>query len=342
MSWIENIFNTKQENNIAPVDIIDPPVLYKSTQKIIKSVKSFYKSDFIAYWGASNSSISSNDVIVFHEILKKKKSNRLCLFVKSSGGSGKASLRLIHLLRSIYEEITVLVPVECASAATMLALGADKIKMGPLSYLTAIDTSITHNLSPLDSDGDEVSVNQNELDRVIKLWNQEKREKDKNSYKELYKYIHPLVFGSVDRASSLAIKLTNEILSYHMDDADKISSISNHLNSEYPSHGYPITAREAKKIGLNVSSLEENIHQELIELNHLYSEMSQRAYTDYNEYKYHDNQILTVVETEGIQIFYQKNKDSTWRKDDKQWVTTNDRSSWMKVDNGVKKVFYIR
>lgn len=59
---------------------------------------------------------------------------RRYLYVKSTGGSGKVALRLIHLLRSVYDELIVLAPGECASAATMLALGADRIKMGPISY----------------------------------------------------------------------------------------------------------------------------------------------------------------------------------------------------------------
>lgn len=340
MSWIDLLNDRISKSN--NVKVIEPPILYEQTQEIIKSIRAFYKNDFMVYWGANNSSIAPNDVVVFHEILKNKKSTNLCLFIKSTGGSGKVALRLIHLLRTVYEKITVLVPMECASAATMLALGADEIKMGPLSYLTAIDTSIIHELSPVDADGDHVSVNQNELDRVMKLWNKEKRKNEKNPYKELYKYIHPLVFGAVDRASSLSIKLTNEILSYHMKDEEKINSISNHLNSEYPSHGYPITSLEAKALGLNVELLEDNVHEKLIELNHLYSEMAQRAYTDYNEYKYHDNQIFKVIETETTQVYYQKNKDMIWRKDDKQWVEANDKSSWVKVENGDKKIFHIR
>ncbi len=56
-----------------------------------------------------------------------------------------------------------LVPLECASAATMIALGADRILMGPTAYLTAVDTSLNHALSPVDRDNDRVSVSLNEL-----------------------------------------------------------------------------------------------------------------------------------------------------------------------------------
>ena len=52
----------------------------------------------------------------------------------------------------------------------MMALGANEIFMGPMAYLTAVDTSLNHALSPLDRDNDRVSVSLDELTRVIRLW----------------------------------------------------------------------------------------------------------------------------------------------------------------------------
>jgi len=43
-----------------------------------------------------------------------------------------------------------------------------------------------------------------ELSRVLNLWNKENVQT--NPYHDLYHYIHPLVFGAVDRAGSLSIK----------------------------------------------------------------------------------------------------------------------------------------
>ena len=57
-----------------------------------------------------------------------EKVERLSLFVKSDGGSGQVSLRMVNLLRQFTKRLTVLAPLECASAATMLALGADRDK----------------------------------------------------------------------------------------------------------------------------------------------------------------------------------------------------------------------
>lgn len=313
-------------------DIKKPPVLFAQTQKAIADLKAELDGDFIAYWTSGKSRIADSDVVALYNLLELNvSSKRLYLFIKSGGGNGQASLRIINLLRHHYEEIIALVPLDCASAATMLVLGANKILMGPLAYLSAIDTSIVHDLSPVDKDHDLVSVSQVELSRVLKLWEDRKETSDSNPYSALYSHIHPLVFGAVDRASSLSIKLTTEILAYHMDDLEKVVGISQHLNSTYPSHDYPITLNEAAKIGLNVGRLDAKINNQLLILNKLYSEMAQLALTDYDELNYHDNEILKVVEASNLQFFYQKDKDMHYRKEEHSWVPMNDNSSWRRV-----------
>ena len=144
--------------------------------------------------------------------------------------------------------------------------------------------------------------------------------------------IHPLVIGAVDRASSLSIMLCKEILSYHMDDKQKAEEISNHLNSKYPSHSYPITYIESKKIGLNAKPLDTKISDLLVDLNELYSEMGQRAYTDYDDLNYHDNEILNILEGKNIQFYYQVDRDWHYRTEERRWVSLNDKSSWRKIE----------
>jgi len=324
-----------------------PPKLFKETQSLLKSVTQKLDGDFISYWISANSRIVGDDTIPFYEVCKKKgSSDTLYLFIKSDGGSGEGSLRIVNLLRKYYKKIIALVPLDCASAATMLALGADTIRMGPLAYLSSIDTSITHDLSPIDKDNDRVSVSQNELSRVINLWNSSKQEGDKNPYTDIYKHLHPLVIGSVDRATSLSIKLTTDILSFHMPDLKKAEKISSVLNSNYPSHSYPITINEALKIGLKVQELEINLNNDLLRLSELYSEMAQLAYTDFDERNYHDNEILKIVEGVNLKMFYQKDKDWHYRTKERRWVSLNDNSSWRKMKKTGQRIeeisFYVR
>ena len=62
----------------------------------------------------------------------------------------------------------------------------------------------------------------------------------------------------------------------------------------------------------------------------MYSEMAQLAYTDYDELNYHDNEILRIIEGNNIQLYYQKDKDWHYRKEERRWISMNDDSSWRK------------
>ncbi|OLP17988.1 hypothetical protein BST81_13160 [Leptolyngbya sp. 'hensonii'] len=336
--------NLKPENG---KKLNKPPILFDKTQKIIEQIEEELDATFLSYWTSPNGSVCQNDVIGLYEVLQKiGTKNEIILFIKSDGGSGRASLRIVHLLRHYTSHLTALVPLVCASAATMIALGADSIHMGPLAYLTAVDTSITHEMSPVDSYNNLVSVSQDELTRVINLWRREAKANDTNPYQALFQQVHPLVIGAVDRASSLSIQLCTEILSYHMQDKPLAEKISHHLNSSYPSHSYPITLREAKNVGLNVSPLNPKINDLLLELNKLYSEMGQKALTDFDEHNYHNNEILNILEGRNIQVYYQNDIDWHYRREERRWVPMNDQSSWHKIEkrgNKVhKSVFYIR
>jgi len=331
------------------VKVKTPPILFEKTQDVLARLQRRVDGTFLAYWTSTSGSVCDNDVMALHEVLGEiGPRERITLFVKSDGGSGMAALRMVHLLRRYARRLTVVAPLNCASAATMLALGADTIAMGPLSYLTAVDTSLEHDLSPLDHTNNLVAVSNDEVDRVIRLWKETiGRGKDSvNPYQELYKYLHPLVIGALDRASSLSLMLCREILGYHMRDAKKADRIARRLNSSYPAHQYPITSREARRLGLNVRDVDPATDELLQELNLLYSEMGQRAITDYDEANHHDNEITNILEGKALQVFYQVEKDWHYRKEERRWVPMNDVSSWyrcrLKEGRVAKTRFHIR
>jgi hypothetical protein len=323
-----------------------PPVLFAQSQKVIGRLEAELGAKFLSYWNSNNGSVCQNDVVGIYGVLQKVgRQPRLFFFIKSDGGSGQASLMMVNLLRQFASKLVAVVPLECQSAATMLALGADEIQMGPLAHLSAVDTSLAHQLSPLDRDNERVSVSQDELMRVTRLWQEEVGKDTVNPYQAIFPYIHPLVVGAVHRASSLSVKLCLEILSYHLKDRRKAGAISQALNSSYPSHTYPITLQEAQRIGLKAKPLDGRVHEMLLQLNALYSEMGQRAVTDYDTFNNHDSQICNIIEGRGIQLFYQSDRDWHYRKEERRWVTLNDRSTWRKVEQTgagvVRSVFHI-
>jgi hypothetical protein len=208
----------------------------------------------------------------------------------------------------------------------MVALGANEIHMGPTSYLTAVDSSLKHDLSPVDHHNYLVSVSQDEVMRILRLWKEQKS--GGNPFPEVYKYLHPLVLGALDRSSSLSMRICRELLSYHISSPTKAMKISRSLNYEYPSHSYPITAREARRLGLNVRDLDPAVDTLLRDLNHVYAEMAHAKNTDYDTLNYHNGEICNILETVGRQVFYQVDKDWHYRAEEKRWVPMNDQSGW--------------
>jgi hypothetical protein len=315
------------------IKIKQPPILVHQTQKLIQTIERRLGGRLITYWNNPRGAVCHNDVVAVFELLKGlEKQEKLFLFIKSDGGNGQASLRMVNLIRRYCDYLGVLVPLECASAATMIALGANEIWMGPMAYLTAVDTSLTHDLSPIDRDNDRVSVSLDELHRVVRLWQKEKGEKETNPYHALFPHVHPLVIGAVDRADSLSIMLCKELLSYHIKSPARAEKIATTLNSKYPSHNFPILLEEARRIGLKASPMPHDINGLLLQLNELYSEMGQKATTDFTEIRSHGNEIVNILEMRNRQVCYQQDKDWFYRVEERRWITMNDHSRWVKMD----------
>lgn len=310
-----------------------PPILYERSQKLLLKLEQELGGTLLTYWNNPRGAICDSDVVAFFEVLERVgRSKTIYLLIRSDGGNGQASLRIVNLIRKHCERFVVLVPLDCASAATMIALGANEIQMGPMAYLTAVDTSLTHDLSPVDRDNERVRVSLDELRRVVRLWRGEKSTDRSNPYGHLYPYVHPLVIGAVDRASSLSVMLSKELLSYHIGDIRKINRVANALNTKYPSHSYPVLPDEAKRIGLNVTTMPRQVHDLLLQLNEAYSEMGQKAVTDFDEIRSHGNEITNILEARGVMVYFQLDKDWFYRAEERRWITLNDNSGWRKAE----------
>lgn len=324
------------------IKVKQPPVLFSKTQALIGQLSRRLGGPLVAYWNGPRGSVCHSDVVALYHVLERLGQHQtIHLFLKSDGGRGQVSLRLVNLLRQHCARLVALVPLECASAATMIALGADGIRMGPTAYLTAVDTSLNHALSPVDRDNDRVGVSLDELQRVIRLWREQQGQGQavpENAYKSLFEYVHPLVIGAVDRAESLSIMLCRELLAYHVTDAAKAEAIANALNGKYPSHSYPILLDEALKIGLAAERMPADVNALLLQLNACYSEMGQKATTDFDELHAHSNEIVNIWESDGAQLYFQQDKDWFYRAEERRWIALNDNSGWRRIERAGSRI----
>jgi hypothetical protein len=87
-----------------------------------------------------------------------------------------------------------------------------------------------------------------------------------------------------------------------------------------------------KRIGLNAEPMNETVNAMLFELNEVYSEMGQSASTDFDEKNQHDNSIINILESSGMLIYYQLDKDWHYRSEERRWVALNEKSSWRKAE----------
>jgi len=63
----------------------------------------------------------------------------LHILLSSPGGDGETAVRLVRSAQNRCHELTVIIPDQAKSAATLLALGADHLLMGPTSDLGPVD-----------------------------------------------------------------------------------------------------------------------------------------------------------------------------------------------------------
>jgi Periplasmic serine proteases (ClpP class) len=79
------------------------------------------------------------DKEAFMEVVHGIRERELVLILHSPGGQIEPTQAIVDYLRQKFENITVIVPDAAMSAATLIALAADKILMGSHSNLGPID-----------------------------------------------------------------------------------------------------------------------------------------------------------------------------------------------------------
>lgn len=288
----------------------------------------------LVVWMTPNFCLSDDHVFAVQQVLAPLgRVSKLNLILKSNGGDGMAALRLTRVLRHAAESIHLLVPLECASAATMVALCADSISMGPMGFLSPIDTSLNHDLSPASADFDRVSVSEQSLKRAEHLLLGEAKDRTDNPYTELFKHVHPLVVGEIERASGLTPRLCHEILAPRNADAETETKLVETLDSGYPSHSYPIGVAEAQSLGLPAQPMSDAIHEKTADLCSAYAALTDRSEVRTRRRR-RCTRVLSVVETQDRGVQFRAAWSETYSRLRHQWSEEWDTSGWYDVKTG--------
>jgi hypothetical protein len=202
-------------------------------------------------------------------LLPSRPVKQLDVFLCSNGGSGTVPWRLISLFREFAEKVAVLIPYKAYSAATMLALGADEIVMGPFAEMGPIDPTVTNEYNPVDAATQQkIGISVEDVKAYVGFIKDTVgiRHEDEliKAIEILAQKVHPLALGNVERFISQSRLIARKILLTHMKEEPsrhEIDEIIETLASKLYFHGHPINRKEAREeLKLKVS---QNVPPEL-------------------------------------------------------------------------------
>ncbi len=174
----------------------------------------------------------------------------------SNGGDPITAQRIISILRERFDRINVLVPYVAYSAATILALGADEIVMHPFSNLGPVDPQLR--IPGEGKDGKRSGIQfssediRNYIDFVVNDVGITEQMHLTTAFNALAEAVGPLPIGRAKRSQQLSLSLSERMLEGHMENKEEAAAVAKTLNTAYFHHGYAVSRREAKEIGLKV------------------------------------------------------------------------------------------
>jgi len=186
-------------------------------------------------------SITNGDLDAIFGALSTGNANHnknVLLFLLCPGGSIEPAFQISKICKAFSRErFIAVVPRQAKSAATLIAIGADEIHMGPLGQLGPIDPQ----LGGLPALG----VSQ-ALDTIASV-----AEKHPGSAEMFARYLQRMLtveqVGYCDRISESAVQYAERLLSTKPQLTKKAAAIAKELVYEYKDHNFVIDIEEARK-----------------------------------------------------------------------------------------------
>ena len=216
-------------------------------RRLVREIEAETGRTLLCY--VSRGSIDEPDTYYLTRLLEAiDQRERITLLLDSPGGDVDAAEKFVHLLRDVCESpsdsmpaLEVVVPRRAKSAATLIALGADRIVMSDSSELGPIDPQFPHA-------GDWVSV-------FALLRAYEKAEErcakfpDNTAFAMAFGNIDPVLVEALRQAQSRARTCAENLLKRQGGSYTAAPAVLMDVD-RFPSHGQMIDWRTAKEIGI--------------------------------------------------------------------------------------------
>ena len=257
--------------------------------------------------------IAGDAVRPFFDVLRDMgKVETLDLFVYSRGGSPEVPWRIASALRTYADSWNILVPFRANSAATLLALGADKIVLGRHGELGPIDPTINIQRTP-GSPGqpstptqDSISVEDvmaylNFVKDEVGLTDQSNRAE---SLGHLANRIDAVILGSVYRTRSHIRDVAHRMLTSQQNPPGEriMETIVETLAERVYAHDHAVGLKEAADIGLPVEAASDEVEAAMWNLLSRYEEeLEMRNPIDPMEMVQNTDRIVEELEIAAIE-----------------------------------------
>lgn len=248
--------------------------------KLLQDLESLRDSRVLVYF--SYTPLDDNILMpLYSQLVSIGKTKKIDLFLHSYGGAVDTPYKIVTLIREFCDQFGVIVPFVAKSAASMIAIGADEIVMGPVSELGPIDPLVKHPLyKELWIPVQAIRYCLDYVQRTI----QENPEPDTAALalSPIINKLDPWIIGDYEKAIKASTQYAQQLLASYMfkNQPDKIETATKALVEGYFSHGYPIGRREAKEeLGLNIIEATGELWNVIWELYSSYDEiMFERDY----------------------------------------------------------------
>ncbi|MDR1041527.1 MAG: hypothetical protein LBR80_15485 [Deltaproteobacteria bacterium] len=208
----------------------------------------------------ASSEMASDAILPLIELVQEVpiKYSKVDFLIVSNGGDPITALRIIDILRERFNHISVLVPFVAFSAATLLSLGANEIVMHPYSNLGPVDPQIIvfkqdkfGNLGSFHINADDIW---NYLDFIRSDFGISSESNLSSALSHLVGEVDPLIIGASKRSQQLTHSLSVKLLETHLaENKERAETIAQALNTPFYHHGFSVTRKEARKIGLEIA-----------------------------------------------------------------------------------------
>lgn len=237
------------------LDLADRLLLTRRRRRgLIREIEAETQRALLCYV-SEGGSIMREDVLYLETLLQRvEPGDNVTLLLNSPGGDPDAAEKLLHMLREIvsppasqtFGNLEIVVPNEAKSAATLMALGADRLTMSDTSELGPIDPQI------------EIEVGGTSRLYPVAAWlaayeaaeRRCREDPDNPAFRTAFETFDPLIIEHLRMANLRTRQLAERIARRHgWNDTLVADSLMD--TNRFPSHGQMIDWRTAQGIGLD-------------------------------------------------------------------------------------------